>query len=127
MKNIPQTIFLQVDPAGERPEDFNQIGEATWCKDRINSNDLEYVIKPKGQINIKAVRLFGFNSLQDWVKDSNRMLDKYRKPGAAFESSRIIYLDAEGFACTTGEDFRQAEANGTFPVTAYRLSKSPIQ
>lgn len=47
MKNIPRSIFLQVDSENEKPEDFKELGEVTWCKDRINDNDIEYILKPK--------------------------------------------------------------------------------
>lgn len=45
MKNIPRKIFLQVDEKGETPDDFNELEGVTWCEDRINDNDLEYILK----------------------------------------------------------------------------------
>ena len=42
MKNIPDIIYLQVDPENEKPEDFKELGEVTWCQDRINDSDIEY-------------------------------------------------------------------------------------
>lgn len=42
MKNIPNRIYLQVDPENEKPESFNELSEITWCKDKINNNDIPY-------------------------------------------------------------------------------------
>jgi hypothetical protein len=43
MKNIPDRIFLQVDPEGEKPADFKDLEGISWCEDRINDNDIAYV------------------------------------------------------------------------------------
>lgn len=45
MKNIPIKIYLQVDPDNKNPEDFNDLTEVTWCVNKINDNDLEYILK----------------------------------------------------------------------------------
>ena len=42
MKNIPEKIYLQVDPENENPEDFNELYEITWCVERIYETDLVY-------------------------------------------------------------------------------------
>jgi len=42
MKNTPKKIYLQVEDV---PDDFNDLSEVTWCQDRINKNDIEYVLK----------------------------------------------------------------------------------
>jgi hypothetical protein len=49
MKNIPQKIYLQVDPENEHPEDFNKLHEVTWCEDKINDTDIEYHLKKSGK------------------------------------------------------------------------------
>lgn len=51
MKNKPKEIYLQIDADGETPEDFNNLHEITWCEDRINENDLVYVLKEKNGTN----------------------------------------------------------------------------
>lgn len=38
----PERIYLQHDPE-ETGEPFNEAREVTWCKDKINSTDIEYV------------------------------------------------------------------------------------
>ena len=44
MKGIPNKIYLQVDPDNEQPEKFDSTDkDVTWCVDRINDNDVEYV------------------------------------------------------------------------------------
>ncbi|MBS3776883.1 MAG: hypothetical protein KGY70_16920 [Bacteroidales bacterium] len=47
MKNIPEKIYLQVDPENENPYNFNELREVTWCRDRINENDIEYIRRDK--------------------------------------------------------------------------------
>ena len=53
MKELPKRIWLQVEEDGEP---FDE-GEVTWCQDKINSSDVEYIklseIK-EGEIN-KAI------------------------------------------------------------------------
>jgi hypothetical protein len=46
VKNIPNKIYLQI---GEDciDEDFDKLFEVTWCKDRINRNDIVYYRKSK--------------------------------------------------------------------------------
>ena len=35
MKNIPNTIFLNLGEDLEDFEDFNELGEVTWCADNV--------------------------------------------------------------------------------------------
>jgi hypothetical protein len=44
MKNIPKKIYLQIDSDGETPEDFNELHGVSWADERINDNDIEYVL-----------------------------------------------------------------------------------
>ena len=60
MKNIPKKIFLQVH--GDTIDDnidFNELVGVTWCKDRINDDDLEYIYQPKKKKTLK-------NEKQSW-------------------------------------------------------------
>jgi len=42
--NAPKRIWLQVDPEGERYDDpLSGWDGATWCEDRMNTTDVEYV------------------------------------------------------------------------------------
>ena len=41
MMKAPDRIYLQIDPDGEGA--FYQIDETTWCQDKINDNDVEYI------------------------------------------------------------------------------------
>jgi hypothetical protein len=47
MTNIPKTIYLQIgkDCPMDDGEDFKNLSEVTWCAERINENDIEYVLK----------------------------------------------------------------------------------
>lgn len=55
MKNIPQTIYLQVDADGETLEDFKELGQVCWCDDKIFTNDIEYVLKTDSEKLARAV------------------------------------------------------------------------
>lgn len=41
MYKPPEKIYLQVDPEGESADDF--FDGVTWCADRINNSEVEYV------------------------------------------------------------------------------------
>jgi len=42
MNNIPDKIYLQVDADGERPEDFKECKEVSWCSDRVHKTDIAF-------------------------------------------------------------------------------------
>lgn len=49
MKNIPQIIYLQVDPDDLTKEeldqvDFSDLEEVTWCETNQYDNDIEYTL-----------------------------------------------------------------------------------
>ena len=46
MKNIPNKIFLNLGEDLEDFEDFNELGEVTWCADKVGDGDIEYTRKP---------------------------------------------------------------------------------
>ena len=46
MKNIPNTIFLNLGEDLEYFEDFNELGAVTWCVDKVGDGDIEYQRKP---------------------------------------------------------------------------------
>jgi len=41
--NAPEKIYLQMGDFIP-PADFSDFSEVTWCKERINENDIEYVL-----------------------------------------------------------------------------------
>ena len=43
MENIPKIIYLNLGPDGQSAPDFNELEEVTWCRDRIDPGDIEYV------------------------------------------------------------------------------------
>lgn len=47
MKNIPKKIYLQIGEDNGIIDDFNKLSEVTWCEDKINDNDLEYILVKK--------------------------------------------------------------------------------
>lgn len=47
MKNLPKKIYLQVDPQPYGYKTFEEAckqEEVNWCEDKINNNDVEYVL-----------------------------------------------------------------------------------
>ena len=46
MKNIPKKIYLQVGDECDG-EDFKELSEVSWCKDKIYENDIEFVRIPE--------------------------------------------------------------------------------
>ena len=82
MKNIPQKIYLQI---GDQPDkefeteenDFNNLSQVSWCKDRINDNDLEYELncKSKEAENYKRwEKIFSY-----WMRSGEQRLSTYLK------------------------------------------------
>ena len=65
MKNIPNKIYLQVDPENDKPEDFNDLAEVTWCQDRIFDSDISFVRQKN--INWQKVREKFFNECTDEI------------------------------------------------------------
>lgn len=48
MKNIPKLIYLQIGEdvsIKENDSDFNDLAGISWCADKINNTDIEYVLK----------------------------------------------------------------------------------
>ena len=46
MKHIPNKIFLNIGYEPEKGDDFNELGEVTWCVDKVGDGDIEYQRKP---------------------------------------------------------------------------------
>ena len=46
MNNIPNKIFLNLGEDLEDFDDFNELGEVTWCVDKVGDGDIEYQRKP---------------------------------------------------------------------------------
>jgi hypothetical protein len=57
MTNIPKTIYLQIGKDCS-DEDFNDLSEVSWCAERINENDIEYVVLKDADYK----EITGFNS-----------------------------------------------------------------
>ena len=55
MKNIPERIYLQIDADGETPENFNELHGVSWCSDKINDNDIEYVLASSARAKEKDI------------------------------------------------------------------------
>jgi len=47
MKNIPEKIYLNITDEAWSTTDFNELMETTWCKDKLNQNDIEYTLNKR--------------------------------------------------------------------------------
>ena len=46
MKNVPKKIYLQISQYAPTDDfkELNRVSDVTWCEDKINDNDIEYVL-----------------------------------------------------------------------------------
>lgn len=44
MKNVPKKIYLQIGDDCPDDLDFNELIGVSWCSDKINDNDIEYML-----------------------------------------------------------------------------------
>lgn len=72
MHNAPETIWLQVDPNGEDPTDWFLPEGATWCKDKVNGSDVEYV------------RADVVESLRQQLADTETLLNEMRDEASTY-------------------------------------------
>ena len=87
MKNIPNKIYLQVDPEKENPEFFSEL-ETTWCSDRINDNDIPYYRK---QSSVEPVVIQQTDNKVKWFME---LALKMREVGYSDTSIYSIDIDA---------------------------------
>lgn len=73
MQNIPKTIYLQIgeDCSTDDGEDFNTLYGVSWCSERINENDIEYVLKEKSEIISDAEVK---ESARDYWQNGNKLM-----------------------------------------------------
>lgn len=77
MKNIPNKIYLQVDPENEKPEFFDELG-TTWCSDRINDNDIPYYrkqvkVEPEVKVN------FAERIIEEEIEKLEKLANEYNE------------------------------------------------
>ena len=81
MKNVPERIYLQISTKSEsttgkdKNEEFYQI--LSWSINRINENDIEYVISSKlneyhAQFPVKIKHIKMFSKMSEFEKFANR-------------------------------------------------------
>ena len=83
MKNIPERIYLALGPDGKSARDFDELGEVTWCRDRIDPGDIEYVRAKRHKLPWAPVQ-------SDWEKAETRL--------GTFEVYRRRFLGENQFA-----------------------------
>lgn len=84
MHEAHKTIWLQIDPEGDSPAELYLLDGATWCQDKINDNDVEYILADQfRQAKVEVLREAA-KQLHDygnpWVSDGlRRMADEIEK------------------------------------------------
>ena len=127
MKNTPKSIFLQI---GEDVDtaDWNEIHPecVSWCAERINENDLEYVLafelkgnsakladpKQQGKLTAKEWLFKQYPKVKDeWGKTGHddefmaRMMDEFAQYALSFQPSG----NAEQLVCDCGNKLTDKE------------------
>jgi len=75
MKNIPKKIYLTL--GSEKPskdESFNELTGVSWCQDKVDEWDLEYISKSEVDKIIKKII-----SLQFWSADQDEYLKEVER------------------------------------------------
>jgi hypothetical protein len=85
IKNIPKRIYLNIgDDFGFKKEvDFKEdFSEITWCEDKIDKDDIEYILKSKKKLTpvIKT---------KEYLKGYCQGLKKGYKDGLAVDKSEL--------------------------------------
>lgn len=68
-KNPPEVIYLQVE-GSDGFDEFKDLGGVTWCSDKINENDIPYVLQSQLAAQSEQIRQ---------LQESNEFLEKCRK------------------------------------------------
>lgn len=100
MKNVPEKIYLQIDADGETPEDFEELEGVSWCTDRINENDIEYVrllsLPADGVVTRDEIEAI----ILEWLKSGNEnctyvahLINQRYAPTIAMLKSRVSELE----------------------------------
>lgn len=71
MKNLPNSIYLNIDIGNENPKDidFNELSGISWCEDRVNTDDLVYYSRDF-IISLLSARI---KETEEKIKTSQRM------------------------------------------------------
>lgn len=46
MKNLPQSIWLNIGDGVPDDADFRDLSEVTWCEEQVSDGDIEYHLAP---------------------------------------------------------------------------------
>jgi len=69
-------------------------------------------------ITVLVEEITVFHSKKEWINKASTRLTGFPM------SEKIICVDQNNCVCTIGEDFRVAEENILYPITAYRLIRT---
>jgi hypothetical protein len=88
VKNIPEKIYLQIGKDVDEG-DFSAFSEVTWCKGRINSNDIEYV-RVKKQTDVSGSLVDKIKELLPYTEDDGWIRNGYNSREIIKELRAII-------------------------------------
>lgn len=85
MKNIPKKIYLQVGSDCDHDVDFNKLVGVTHCSERVNKNDIEYVLADS----------LKWNKVEDCLPEMNQTVLVKRNSGriGICEFKSKIFID----------------------------------
>lgn len=112
-KHYPKEIWLQADPDGDSPAQWPDTGDVTWSADKINENDLRYILAPhqNGVVGLAREELLELTSL-------NNALNTDRARLMAIVQQQKARLDA--YASGTASDCARAALYAANKVMAER-------
>lgn len=92
MKNIPQKIYLQLgDDYLDESSDFNKCSEVTWCEDRQDESDTEYVLAEYTKRASQSPELINeiLTKYMEWAENlPAKNFDKWSKEEGDFEKTK---------------------------------------
>src|SRR6185312_7779555 len=99
MKNIPEKIYLQIGDECDG-EDFNELSEVSWCKDKIYDNDIEF--ERKDNVGVSDAIAFA-----EWISGYMNK-DSWFRYHAKF---RKWYVPGKGHFTTVGlyQEFKDSQ------------------
>lgn len=94
MKNIPGKIYLQIGDECDS-EDFNELSEVSWCKDKIYDNDIEYTLQNQmDNITEKEIKnmediLLHFNEAHNMLAKTSLSKEEYQPISGLLAKAKV--------------------------------------
>lgn len=109
-----------VCPACERHKSLRLELQAAEDRERAKAA----AAKAQAPVVLEVVEAFRFESFQQWVDTAKSMPWTLEHCSDGGKFAREVCVDAQGRVCRNGGDFILADAEGAFPVVAYRIVRA---